>query len=114
MADGLVHAKGRERAEVRKIWERYLNGLYPSEDQPTDELPVSYRGLADVAAMLSWLGRDSDPVVLALRDLIGSYNSLREQVNPIRADHETVKQARRQIDALRQALDQSLGAEETD
>ncbi|MBA3422833.1 MAG: metallophosphoesterase [Thermoleophilaceae bacterium] len=104
MAHELVHP-GRRVAEVRDLWDRYLRELDPRGDDPSGELPVSYRGLRDVERMLEWLGAADAPIARALGNLVGLYDALHSQRRRVRAEAATVEQAQRALEQLRQALE---------
>jgi 3',5'-cyclic AMP phosphodiesterase CpdA len=103
MAHELVHPT-RNIESARDLWDGYLRELEPGADDPSGELPVSYRGLRDVARMLGWLGAGDEPVAQALRNLTGLYDALHGQRRQVRAEAATVEQVRRTLSELRTAL----------
>jgi 3',5'-cyclic AMP phosphodiesterase CpdA len=109
MAYGLVHQDEEQaRGEVRQLWERYLRGLDPSDEEPSQELPTSYRGLKEIGAILEWLGHDRDPVAVALQNLVSAYDALQARDGPVPATVATVRQARQLLSRLRTELDSVL------
>jgi 3',5'-cyclic AMP phosphodiesterase CpdA len=103
MAHELVHPT-QSLEGARELWDRYLRELEPRADNPSGELPVSYRGLRDVARMLKWLGAGDEPVARALGNLTGLYDALRGQRRQVRAEAATVEQVQRTLGELRSAL----------
>jgi 3',5'-cyclic AMP phosphodiesterase CpdA len=114
MAYGLVHADDFDDDRVvRNLWDRYLRGLEPSDDEPADELPTSHRGLEEIAAILDWLGQGPTPVARSLGDLITSYKALQDQGSPVLASAGSVEQARRLLGRLRDELGLALPTAES-
>jgi 3',5'-cyclic AMP phosphodiesterase CpdA len=113
MAYAVAHGDESEKAGVRALWDGYLLELDPTDDESSDVLTTSYRGLSDIASMIRWMKANDRPVGEALEDLIGFYASLQEQPGPILSTKSTVAGVRKRLAALRDALDSDLGPSST-
>jgi hypothetical protein len=105
----LVHGEYGDREEARARWKKYLGDLDPSDAEPSDELPTSFRGLSDVQEVLAWLGVGDGEVGEAISDLVGFYNVLHAQGRPVRSDPETVARTKELLKRLHEAVDGALG-----
>ena len=109
LAYGLAHPECIESSELLRLWESYLVELDPADHEPSGVLPVSYRGLGDVADILAWLELSHSAVGKALTDLVSTYESLQDQGRPVQAGPATVEMIRKKLLTLREALAEQIG-----
>ena len=113
LAYGLAHPESIESFKLLRLWESYLVELDPADHEPSGVLPVSYRGLGDVADILAWLKLSDGAVGKALTDLVSTYESLQDQGRPVQAGPATVEMIRKKLLTLREALAEQIGTGRT-
>ena len=109
MAYWVAHPGEADKQRARRLWEGYIAELRPLADAAAKPLLTSYRGLADIRAMLEVMAADGTEVALAVAALVDFYTPLQEQPGPVLATKGTVKQLHAHLTALADALDRHLG-----